>query len=179
MKSLTEPSTILKGDTMLGKILGPLFGLAVIGLICWAIGGEAVASHQSVGRFEAMQITDMPIIADGIDAWAAENNGIYPDSLTQQLPDGRTVIDFFPDGQLLTNRFTGERSEPSTANWHTRAGNISYNVADNKLGFWLWGWDRADFNGMFGVDRYPICRGEVGEYFYPPVGPPSLIKDRV
>ena len=41
--------------------------------------------------------------------------------------EGKTVIDYLPDGQLLINPFTGARSEPSR--WGARAvtiGEIGY-----------------------------------------------------
>jgi hypothetical protein len=56
------------------------------------------------------------LVRDAAEAFAAENNGVYPyDMRAHELPDGRTLIDFLPGGSQLVNPATGERTEPRTA----------------------------------------------------------------
>jgi hypothetical protein len=51
-------------------------------------------------------------VRDAVEAYAAENNGLYPDAVTSQLPDGRELRDFLPGGEYLANPYTGSRTEP-------------------------------------------------------------------
>jgi len=65
------------------------------------------------------------LIRDAADAYAAANNGYYPNYVDHELPDGRTLIDFLPDGVYLRNPYTGESDSPS----HSYAywpGEVSY-----------------------------------------------------
>ena len=58
-------------------------------------------------------IANCYLVRDAAEAFAAENNGIYPyDTTAHKLPDGRTLIDFLPNGEYLVNPYTGARTEP-------------------------------------------------------------------
>jgi len=150
-------------ETLAGSIACFLIALFLFGSPIYLGVVECINQEKDADNFAAVK-NDLPVIADAIDAWAELNDGVYPDSLTQQLhTDGRTPVDFLPDGQLLVNHWTGKRSEPSTANWWTRPGNITYNVDNNEGKFWLWGWDRPDFGGAFGIQRHFLTRNTIAD----------------
>ena len=44
--------------------------------------------------------------------FSVQNDGVYPRSLSDKLPDGATVIDLLPGGARLENPFTKAHSEP-------------------------------------------------------------------
>lgn len=57
--------------------------------------------------------------------------GIYPPSVsTDPYELGITLLDFLPNGDLLENPFTGERTEPSTDTIATEPGQIGYGVGN-------------------------------------------------
>jgi hypothetical protein len=52
------------------------------------------------------------ITFDALVAYTVINSGAVPPSIYTELPDGRTVVDFLPDGQLLVNPYNGLRAVP-------------------------------------------------------------------
>ena len=66
------------------------------------------------------------IVRDAAEAFAAANNGMYAEEpWTEETLDGRTLIDFLPEGKLLVNPYTGLRSEPTP--WGAAgAGQVGY-----------------------------------------------------
>jgi len=49
---------------------------------------------------------------DALVAYTLLNNGVVPDGMDTELPDGRTVVDFLPDGRLMVNPYSGLRTVP-------------------------------------------------------------------
>ena len=59
-------------------------------------------------------IANAYIVRDAAEAFAAANNGAYPAlACCAKTPDGRTTIDFLPDGKLLLNPYTGVIDSPT------------------------------------------------------------------
>ena len=70
-------------------------------------------------------IANCYIVQAAADAYAAENNGVYPTHISDDLPDGRTLIDFLPDAEGLVNPYTGVVSEPTNGS-ASQAGSTGY-----------------------------------------------------
>jgi hypothetical protein len=66
----------------------------------------------SVIQLEDRVIENCLTVRTAVEAFAAENSGIYPSNLADETPLGNTVFDLFPDGMLLENPYTTARSEP-------------------------------------------------------------------
>lgn len=66
----------------------------------------------SVRHMEARVIDNCWQVRDAVEAWAAESGGFYPGNLSEKSPLGNTVFDLLPDGRLLENPYTGQRTEP-------------------------------------------------------------------
>jgi len=52
------------------------------------------------------------IVQAAVEAWAADNGGLYPWSSSHANALGYTFYDYLPVGQLLVNPFTFARTEP-------------------------------------------------------------------
>ncbi len=65
-------------------------------------------------ELEARVIENCNIFRDALEEFRENNrNGRCPFDIYNDTNDlGLTVIDYMPDGQLLENPFTGERTEP-------------------------------------------------------------------
>ncbi len=57
------------------------------------------------------------LVQEAAEAFAAENNGIYPYNLSSTSLAGNTLVDLLPQGTLLVNPVTGQASEPNPAYW--------------------------------------------------------------
>jgi len=57
-------------------------------------------------------IANAYLVRDAAKAWARENGGDYARDLFEELPDGRNLIDFLPDGAMLMNPYEGVKSNP-------------------------------------------------------------------
>jgi hypothetical protein len=97
-----------------------LFFIILIGLIvsmsaCSDEDGESISSPStpSVEELEAQVIGNCYIVRDALDEYRAHNDGACPIDIYTDTNDlGLTLIDLLPDGHLLENPFTGERTEP-------------------------------------------------------------------
>ncbi len=61
---------------------------------------------------EEQIIADSYVVRDAMEAFAAENNGDYPNYLDDHTDAGDQFITFLPGGTRLTNRYTGLATEP-------------------------------------------------------------------
>jgi len=52
------------------------------------------------------------LVRDAAEAFAAANGGVYARDVHESLPDGRNLIDFLPDGQMLLNPYTYLKDSP-------------------------------------------------------------------
>ena len=58
-------------------------------------------------------IANAYIVRDAAEAFATANNGVYArDPWYEETMDGRTLIDFLPEGKLLVNPYFGTRMDP-------------------------------------------------------------------
>jgi hypothetical protein len=55
------------------------------------------------GFWERQIIINCYLVQAAVEAWAATNGGIYPQTTGARNPLGRTFIDLLPDGRLLMN----------------------------------------------------------------------------
>jgi len=55
------------------------------------------------------------LVRDAAEAWAALSGGNYPRDTREELPDGRTLVSFLPNGELLVNPYTSQRTSPLSA----------------------------------------------------------------
>ncbi len=93
-------------------------------------------SEPTIEELEAKVIENCYILEEAIEAYKAASVychpgefGIYPPSVSTDPYDlGITLLEFLPDGELLENPFTGERTEPSTDTVATEPGQIGYGV---------------------------------------------------
>lgn len=80
-------------------------------------------------------LANTELLTDALDHFAAENGGDYPWSPSSTTPAGHTLIDLLPDGQMLLNPYTGERTEPR---WcfddDVSPGTIQYRPEPDDLG---------------------------------------------
>ena len=67
----------------------------------------------TVEELEARVIENTYIVRDALEEFRAHNDGACPIDIYADTNDlGLTLIDLLPEGQLLENPFTGERTEP-------------------------------------------------------------------
>jgi len=97
-----------------------LFFIIMIGLIVSmsACSEEEVEilsapSVPTIEELEAKVIENCYIVRDALEEYRAHNDRACPVDIYTDTNDlGLTLIDLLPDGQLLENPFTGERTEP-------------------------------------------------------------------
>ncbi len=62
---------------------------------------------------EAQVIANCYLVQQAVEAFAAENGGVYPDNVdVDATPSGQSVIDLLPGGLELENPFTNAFTEP-------------------------------------------------------------------
>lgn len=61
---------------------------------------------------EKLVLDNCLAVRDAVEAWAADNQGAYPNNLGSENLLGESVIDYLPGAILLENPFTGLRTEP-------------------------------------------------------------------
>lgn len=79
-------------------------------------------------------LANAELLTDALDRFAAENDGDYPWSLTSSTPAGHTLIDLLPDGEMLVNPYTGERTEPRWYDGGRAPGTIHYHPEPVAVG---------------------------------------------
>lgn len=57
-------------------------------------------------------VSNCKLVAEAAFAFARENGYVFPSGLADVNNAGRTLVDYFPDGRLLTNPYTGLNTEP-------------------------------------------------------------------
>lgn len=73
----------------------------------------SVPISPSKDELEARVIANTHIVRDALEEFMAHNDELCPFDIYNDTNElGLTVIDLLPDGQLLENPFTGERTEP-------------------------------------------------------------------
>ncbi len=71
------------------------------------------ACEPSIEELEARVIANCNIFRDALVEYKDSNHGYCPVDIYNETNDlGLTVIDYLPDGELMENPFTGERTEP-------------------------------------------------------------------
>lgn len=93
-------------------------------------------SEPTIAELEAKVIENCYILREAIEAYKEASilyhpygGDIYPPSvMTDPYDLGITLLEFLPNGELLENPFTGERTEPSTDTVATESGQIGYGV---------------------------------------------------
>ena len=95
------------------------------------------------------------LVRDAAEAYAAANGGNYSMNLGDPLPDGRTLIDFLPEGKLLLNPYTGVASSPGdyAASTPGQVGYIAY-LSDPPYGYQITavGADGSEYLAMIVVN---------------------------
>ena len=82
----------------------------------------------AIEELEAMVIGNTHIVRAALEEFMAHNDDLCPYDIYNDTNDlGLTVIDLLPDGQLLENPFTGERTEPVDT-LATEPGQTGYSV---------------------------------------------------
>jgi hypothetical protein len=102
-----------------------LLTIAIVSMVCYLGCKDPTGNPISVtppGDGEIPLTKDDSVVVncyllrDAIELFAVANGGEYPgDVLLSETPDGRTALDFLPDGERLVNPFTGLRTEPQPA----------------------------------------------------------------
>ncbi len=86
--------------------------------------------------FEDIVIENCFAVRDAAEAFAAENNGVYPANLADNSAAGQTVIDLLPGGNFLQNPFTRCETEPVDGG-AANCGETGYVAVDpNGDGIW-------------------------------------------
>jgi len=70
-------------------------------------------------------LANVYLVRDAAEAFALANAGVYPDRLSDELPDGRTLIAFLPSGQWLVNPYSHLRDSPVDAHAYHQ-GRVGY-----------------------------------------------------
>jgi len=83
-------------------------------------------------------IANAYLVRDAAEAFAAANNGLYPWLTTSETPDGRSLIDFLPEGKLLVNPYWGGMDSPCDGA-SALAGQVGYIVLFlvEPYGYWI------------------------------------------
>lgn len=84
-----------------------------------------------IAREQAV-VDNYTALIDAINRYISNNQGIYPADADELNERGLSIVDYLPDGQLLVNPYTNERTEPSdwSAYNATIPGQITYGRYD-------------------------------------------------
>jgi len=61
---------------------------------------------------EEQVIANCYILQQAVEAFAADNNGIYPHSESDENLSGNTFVDLLPGGRYMENPYSGRNTEP-------------------------------------------------------------------
>lgn len=109
-------------------------------------------------ELEEEVVVNCYIVMSAADAFAMDNEGYYPDDCTMVNDSSKTILDYLPDGMLVENPFTRQRTEPAI--WGSIAANsgqIGYEpifISGYIVGCKVTGGDR-DGNVMIALTRIP------------------------
>ncbi len=89
---------------------------------------------------ESLTIENAQLVCDAVDAWIAGNDSLrFPTDLADRNENGKTIVDLLPDGQLLLNPYSEERSEPQSSKWPPEPGAIYYSMQGPEV-YDSWGY---------------------------------------
>jgi len=88
------------------------------------LGGDGVSIICQIEAKNALVHWACDKLRDAVAAWVTDA-GTFPLVLESRTPDGKTVLDYLPDGKLLENPFTGKLSEPANGP-ATEPGDVGY-----------------------------------------------------
>jgi len=114
----------------------------------YGVKGELIAlSNLPRGVFYFMEqtIANCLTVQHAVEAFAAENDGNYPDDVdVGRSLAGKTVNDYLPGGSRLRNPYTGARTEPVDGAAAT-AGQTGYAAIrmDRNVGYTITGWGKC------------------------------------
>ena len=111
---------------------------------------------------KARVLENCRIVQAAVERFAAENGGLYPNSLADETPAGNTVIDLLPDGRLLNNPVWEVPTEPvsGAAASQGQTGYVS-NICDGQAkGYTITGVGAGYYNIVV-ITR--LCNGELEE----------------
>lgn len=89
---------------------------------------------------ESVTIENAQLVCGAVNAWIAGNDSLrFPEDLTERNENGKTIVDLLPDGQLLLNQYSGERSVPQNCSWPPEPGFIYYCMLGSEPSYY-WGY---------------------------------------
>ena len=96
---------------------------------------------------ELQVIENTYIVRDAAEAFAGENNGVYPSRTTDETDSGKSFRSFLPDGQSLVNPYTGLPTEPTVGVAGSPGETAYYPDSDTTnvvRGYWISGYGDDD-----------------------------------
>jgi len=103
------------------------------------------------------------LVKAAAEQFAARNNQVFPADNTDMTAGGQSLIDFLPDGQLLENPYTGERTSPVNggANSPGDVGYIGFRCDVEVTSYAITGVAEVEGNRFVTIRKK--CSGEVVE----------------
>ena len=90
------------------------------------------------------------IVLVAIQEYAANNNGYYPYSLSAENQNGKTLVDYLPNGELLVNPINNSIRNPLYGTADGIRGAVGYQDLDYNIDGY------ADGYSIYGVGKDPI-----------------------
>ncbi len=102
--------------------------VVVVGILAAIVIPNFVAMRDRLAREDVVRANCHAVQLAAEDFYV-RNDGVYPKSLSDRLPNGQTIIDLLPGGQRLNNPFTERPTEP-TSGVATEPGQCCYSGVD-------------------------------------------------
>ena len=155
-REFTEPSDVVPtGPGSIGYRLMWEYGSHPVGFYAQGQGEVQfydVTNVPDVARhlqLEAAVVLNCVTVADAVEAFAADNNGVYPTDAGETNGSGRTVVSYISGAHPLLNPYTGQASEPVWGVAASTPGQTGYVAIDS---------DTDGLNDMYeitGAGAYP------------------------
>ncbi len=91
-----------------------LIELIIVVLILGILAAIAIPNFMAFRDHsrEAKVKSDCHTVQLTTESFSVDNDGVYPNDLTDTLPNGDTLLDLLPGGSLLKNAWTNQTTEP-------------------------------------------------------------------
>ncbi len=112
-----------------------LITMAIVSMVCFMSckdnSGDPISVEPPIDETPLTKddsvMANAYLVRGAAETWAALNGGVYARDTREELPDGRSIEDLLPNGELLMNPYTQQRDSPTPFSAY-RVGYVGYEV---------------------------------------------------